>query len=110
MKLGEFFSGVAETLPARRGNLYEQFYHRQGKDGNVRRYGPYYVWTRCVEGKMVSERVPKEDVARVREEIARGKVLDDLLGKLWTLSENLARKSGGKKKKSNRSMLRLPPS
>jgi len=107
MKLSDFFSDVAGTLPARRGNLYKQYYKRQDKDGKVRRCGPYYVWTRCVDGKMVSERVPKEEVPRVREEIDRGKVLDSLLRQLWTLAENMARDAGDlKKKKSSRSIRR----
>ena len=99
MKLSELFSEVASTLPARRGNLYEQFIERVGKDGKKRRYGPYYVWTRCVDGKMVSDRVPREEGPRVREEIHRGEMLDTLIGKLWELSERMAGNTGGLKKK-----------
>jgi hypothetical protein len=98
MNIGEWFKALASNLPARRGNLYEQYYERKDSDGNTRRLGPYYVWTRCEDGKMVSERVPKEDVPRVREEIANGKRLDDLIGKLWKMSETMARDAGGAKK------------
>lgn len=101
MKLSEFFNAVQAALPARRGNLYEQYLERKGADGQRRRNGPYYVWTRCEGGKMVSKRVAREDVPRVREEIARGKVLDGLIGHLWKLAEDLACEGGGAKKKSS---------
>ena len=110
MKLIEFFAAVQAALPARRGNLYEQYFEREGADGQSRRYGPYYVWTRSEEGKMMSERVAHKDVSRVREEIARGKVLDGLVSQLWKLAEGLARDAGdAKKKKSGRSKGRRPP-
>lgn len=101
MTLSEFFTAVQAALPARRGNLYEQYLEREGADGQRRRNGPYYVWTRCEGGKMLSERVTREDVPRVREEIARGKLLDGLIGQLWKLAEGLARDAGGAKKKTS---------
>lgn len=109
MTLTEFFTAVHAAMPARRGNLYEQHFKRKGANGSTRRFGPYYVWTRCENGRMVSERIAREDVPRVREEIARGKALDGLLNQLWLLAEDLARSVGdAKKKKSNRSKV-LPP-
>jgi len=110
MTLSEFFTAVQSILPARRGNLYEQYLDREGADGQLRRNGPYYVWTRCEGGKMRSDRVACEDVPRVREEIARGKLLDGLIGQLWKLAENLAREAGAKKKTSNSLTERRPPS
>lgn len=105
MTLNEFFTSVQSVLPARRGNLYEQYFERVGTNGKLRRNGPYYVWTRCEGGRMVSSRVSREDAPRVREEIARGKRLDELISQLWKLAENLARNAGdSKKKRSNRSM------
>lgn len=110
MTLREFFTAVQAVLPARRGNLYEQYMERKGADGQTRRFGPYYVWTRCEGGKMVSSRVPREDASRVREEIAQGKQLTDLIGQLWKLAEEMARNAGdAKKKTSNRSTGRRPP-
>jgi len=110
MNLSEFFTAVQTVMPARRGNLYEQYLEREGADGKTRRFGPYYVWTRCEGGQMVSSRVPREDVPRVREEISRGKQLDGLIGQLWKLAEDLARNAGDvKKKNSNRSTGRRPP-
>jgi hypothetical protein len=104
MTLSEFFTAVHAALPARRGNLYEQYLEREGADGQRRRNGPYYVWTRCEGGKMVSSRVPREDAPRVREEMSRGKRLEGLIGQLWKLAEDMARDAGdAKKKNSNRS-------
>jgi len=48
---------------------------------------------------MVSDRVAREDAPRVREEIARGRLLDGLIGRLWKLAEDLAREAGGTKKR-----------
>ena len=111
MTLSDFLLAVPTVLPARRGNLYEQYYERVGADGKRRRNGPYYVWTRCEGGKMVSSRITREDVPRVREEIARGKQLEELLAQLWRLAEDLARDGGDIKKKiSNKSTGRWPPS
>ena len=111
MTLSEFFSAVQGVLPARRGNLYEQYLERVGSDGQPRRNGPYYVWTRCEGGRMASSRVAREDAPRVREEIARGRRLDSLIGQLWKLAEEMARDGGDtKKKRSNRSTRRRPPS
>lgn len=103
MTMSEFFTSVQAVLPARRGNLYEQYLDSKGADGRIRRNGPYYVWTRCEGGKMVSERVAREDAPRVREEIARGKLLDDLIDQLWKLSEGLARDAESSKKKNSSS-------
>ncbi len=97
MNLSELFTAVAGALPARRGSLQEQYLERERADGTARRNGPYYVWTRCEGGRMVSERIPREDVHRVREEIARGKRLDGLLGQLWKLAEEMARGAGDSK-------------
>ena len=111
MILSEFFTAVAGALPARRGHLYEQYFERESADGTARRNGPYYVWTRCEDGRMVSERVAREDAHRVREEIARGKRLDGLVRELWKLAEDLARDAGdAKKKSSHRSTVRRPAS
>jgi len=111
MTLSEFFTAVQAALPARRGNLYEQYLEREGADGQRRRNGPYYVWTRCEGGKMISDRVAREDVPRVRREIGRGKLLDGLIGQLWRLAEDLARNAGGiKKKRSSSSTGRRPRS
>mgnify|MGYP003596068780 CR=1 FL=1 len=47
---------------------------------------------------MVSERVAREEVTRVRKEIARGRTLAGLIGQLWKQAEDLARNAGKSKK------------
>lgn len=104
MTLNEFFTAVQTVLPARRGNIYEQYLDREGADGKTRRFGPYYVWTRCEGGKMVSSRIAREDAPRARDEISRGKQLNGLIRQLWKLAEDMARNAGdAKKKTSNKS-------
>jgi hypothetical protein len=112
MTLTDWFTAMQAVLPARRGNLYEQYFQREGANGKLRRHGPYYVWTRCEDGRMVSSRVARQDAARVREEIARGKRLAHLMRQLWKLAEDLARDAEEAKKKSSRrsTRRRLPSS
>lgn len=98
MTLSHLFTAMQAILPARRGSLYEQYFEREGANGKPRRNGPYYVWTRCEDGRMVSDRVSRDDAPRVREEIARGKRLDDLISELWKVAEDLARDAGDIKK------------
>jgi hypothetical protein len=75
---------------ARRGQLSEQWYEREGKDGQVRRTGPYYVLARCGDGKKTFARVPREDAARVKNELERGKTAAKLMEEFWANAEALA--------------------
>ena len=75
MQLPQLFAEIAASLPARRGRLFKQYFTRTAADGSPRRTGPYYVLTRSVNGKTVSERVRAEDAPRVQAEVARGKRL-----------------------------------
>ena len=60
--------------------------------------GPYYVLTRCVKGKTVSERVKAADAPRVQAEIDRGETLSALVEKIWEMAEGVAAKSSEPKK------------
>ena len=74
--------------PARRGQLSEQFLKGRRKDGSEVLRGPYYVLQWYEGGRKMSARVPKDQVPRVREELARGKrveaMLRDAEEALWT--------------------------
>jgi hypothetical protein len=83
---------------ARRGQLSEQWYEVRGKEGEVRKTGPYYVLARCVEGKKTFARVPREEAARVKEELERGKAAAALISAFWANAEALA----GEKKTAGR--------
>jgi hypothetical protein len=100
MTLSDHLVELHACLPARRGNLYEQYYEQPRSGGGTRRHGPYYVWTRCEQGKMVSSRVAREDVQRVRQEIARGKRLAVLIDQLWKRAEEMAAMPDDFKKKT----------
>ncbi|HPA06725.1 MAG TPA: hypothetical protein PLB67_20045 [Candidatus Hydrogenedentes bacterium] len=102
MELPQIFAEIAASIPARRGRLFEQYSTRTAADGTVRRTGPYYVLTRSVNGRTVSERVKAEDAPRVREEIERGARLAALFEKIWEMAECAARQARDPKKKQGR--------
>ena len=99
MQLPQLFAEIAASLPARRGRLFKQYFTRTAADGSPRRTGPYYVLTRSVNGKTVSERVRAEDAPRVQAEVDRGKRLTSLFEKIWAMAEGAARQARGPKKK-----------
>lgn len=99
MEKSEVLKRLAGIGPARRGQLSEQWYVSAGSDGKKRKTGPYYVWQRSVGGKKVSVRIPKEDAARVREEIGRGGEVGGLLDAYWACAEGEAESL--KKKRRN---------
>lgn len=102
MSLDSIISNILKNIPARRGRLFEQYYASTGKDGKERKTGPYFVLTRSVNGKTMSERVKREDAPQVKEELARGETLAGLIEKLWDAAEAAA-KSGRKKNSSAKS-------
>jgi len=90
MQQSEVLMELGKIGAARRGQLSEQWYEVMGKDKKVRKTGPYYVLARCVDGKKTFARVPREEVARVREELERGKAAAALIGEFWANAEALA--------------------
>jgi hypothetical protein len=99
MNLESIVSNILKTIPARRGQLFEQYFTRMGKDGKEKKVGPYFVLTRSVNGKTMSERIKREDAPQVREELARGRTLASLIEKLWEMAEESTK--GGRKKNSS---------
>lgn len=93
---------------ARRGQLSEQYYKKRGPDGKTRRQGPYYVWQRWVKGRKHSVRVPKDMIAQVKADLARGRQAQAVFDKLFDLmEENAAAQDADSKKNFKRSS---PPS
>lgn len=99
MQLPQIFAEIAASLPARRGKLFKQYFTRTAADGTTRQMGPYYVLTRSVKGKTVSERIRAADAPRVQAEIDRGERLSTLLEKIWEMAEGVAKQSCDPKKK-----------
>ena len=72
---------------ARRGHISEQWFESKGRDGIVRRTGPYYVWQRFLDGQKISVRIPREEATRAKEELRRGKEATELISQFWTNAE-----------------------
>jgi len=68
-----------------RRHLVRRFGNRQ------RRYGPYYLWTRKIDGKTVTLALSKEQAAVIAEAVARNRTLDRRLADIRTLSEMIIR-------------------
>lgn len=92
MEQADVLAELGKIGAARRGQLSEQWYESTGKDGKVRRTGPYYVLARCIGGKKSFVRVPRDEVASVREELERGKAAVALIDQFWINAEALAEK------------------
>jgi len=90
MTLEGLIAKIVGSIPARRGNVYQTTVRKRRPDGTVRENGPYFIWTRCENGKMKSSYVPAPDVPRYRREIERGRRMDVLIGELWKLAEEMA--------------------
>ena len=99
MQLPQIFAEIAACIPARRGKLFKQYFPRTAADGTTRQMGPYYVLTRSVKGKTVSERIRAADAPRVQAEIDRGETLSALIEKIWEMAESVAQQADDPKKK-----------
>lgn len=90
MSLAALTAKIIGSMPARRGNVYQTTIRKRRADGTVRENGPYYIWTRCEEGRMKSSYVPAADVSRFRQETENGRKLAALIEELWRLAEGMA--------------------
>ena len=88
---------VAELPPIRRGSLVRRFMPC-GKPGcrcqasPPQLHGPYYQWTRKVQGKTVTVRVDQAQAKLLRKWIANGRRLDKLVRQMETVSLRLTEK------------------
>ena len=94
---GAILGDLAAMGPLRRGQLTEQAYTVRGKDGKPHRQGPYYVLTWSDGGKKMTRRIPADDVARVREELSRGKEAQELVREYFRAKEAEADEPSKKK-------------
>lgn len=109
MQLHQILTEMLACFPARRGKLFEQYVERTASDGTVKRMGPYYVLTRSVNGKTVSERIKATDAPRVQLELNRGENLSKLMEKIWEQAEEMAQNAMEPKKKLPSVKLRKQP-
>lgn len=94
---------LADVPPIRRGSLVRRFMPC-GKPGcrcqasPPRLHGPYYQWTRKVQGKTVTVRVDAAQAKLLREWIQNGRRLDALIRQMeqvsLRLTERLLRRAG----------------
>lgn len=109
---------LASLGSLRRGQLTEQTYTVRGKDGKPHKQGPYYVLTWSDGGKKNTKRIPAADVPAVREEIARGKIAQNLINDFFRAKEAEAdspskkkprKKAGNMVAKSRKRSMRSEP-
>ena len=75
----------------RRGTINEQFVprsHKGKKTGELR--GPYYVLSRHVRGKTVSERVRPDELAQARADVEQHKAFVELCEEFVSLTAQLS--------------------
>jgi hypothetical protein len=86
---------LSEPKPMRRGSLSERFV-KCSKPGcacatdSEARHGPYYSWTRPVQGKTRSRFVTAEQAGTIREQIAMGQEFRRTVEKYWEVCEQWA--------------------
>jgi len=90
----ELKSQIVDIPPIRRGSVVRRFMPC-GKPGcrcqaqQPQLHGPYYQWTRKIEGKTATTRVDKEQAKLLSEWIQNGRRLDSLVGQMEKVSLRL---------------------
>ena len=71
------------------------------RGGKTKTYGPYYLWTRKLEGKTLSIAITQQQYSALKEAIANQKKLDKTLSQMRSLAEEIifAQTPGVKKRK-----------
>jgi len=96
---------VAAVPPIRRGSVVRRFM-ACGKPGcrcqarSPQLHGPYYQWTRKVQGKTATIRVDEEQAKLLREWIENGRHLDRLIRQMEKVSLRLTERLLRKARKS----------
>jgi hypothetical protein len=91
-QIRELASTLAKPRRMRRGSLSERFVkcNKAGcpcaKDPAAR-HGPYWSWSRVVDGKTQSRWVPAEEVAELRSQLESGQEFRRVVEAYWQASE-----------------------
>ena len=89
---------VADVGPIRRGSLVRRFMpcgkpSCRCQASPPQLHGPYYQWTRKVDGKTVTVRVNRDEANLLRQWIANGRRLDKIVARMervcWRMTERL---------------------
>jgi len=70
------------------GSVVRRNLHRQ-VGGVLKTYGPYFLWTRKVNNKTVTQALTAEQAQIIREAIRRNRQLEQRLNRLRSLSEKI---------------------
>ena len=86
------FNAQIDALPPEgyilQGSVVKQYLHRTRGD-HTTEYGPYFIWTRKVNGTTVTRALTVEQAKVIRDAIRRNKELEKRLAKLRVLSEQI---------------------
>ena len=111
-ELTEVLEQMSQITRMRRGKLTEQYNRKKDQGGHERQWGPYYTLQAWVDGKNRSERVRRDDVATVREDMRNYEEFCELSERYVQIAEQSAKAepSGAKKKpKPQRKRARAKP-
>ena len=70
------------------GSVVRRNLHRQVR-GVLKTYGPYFLWTRKVNNKTVTQALTAEQAQIIRDAIRRNRQLEQRLNRLRSLSEKI---------------------
>jgi len=90
----------------RRGHLTEQYNRKIASDGKEQQWGPYYTCQAWVGGKNRSERVRREDVPVVQQDIRNYKRFTQLSDRYIETAETIAKANMDESKKKPKSFRR----
>ena len=115
-ELTEILEQMSQIMRMRRGKLTEQYNRKKDEKGRDRQWGPYYTLQAWVDGKNRSERVRRDDVLKVREDMHNYEQFCELSDRYVQIAEQEAKaQPSDAKKKPKRSRTRAstkpkPPS
>jgi len=99
-ELTEVLEQMSQITRMRRGKLTEQYNRKKDQKGKERKWGPYYTLQAWVDGKNRSERIRRDDVPEVREDMRNYEQFCELSERYVQIAEKAAKAqpSGAKKK------------
>jgi hypothetical protein len=111
-EFAEVLEQMSQITRMRRGKLTEQYNRKKDEQGRERRWGPYYTLQAWVEGKNRSERIGRDEVAQVREDMHNYEQFCELSNRYVQIAEQAAKAQppeAKKKPKPSRKRARARP-
>lgn len=101
-ELREILEQMSEITRMRRGKVTEQYNRKKDEKGRERQWGPYYTLQAWVNGKNRSERVRREEVSQVREDLHNYEQFGELSDRYVEIAERMAKTQPCHRKKKPR--------